>query len=61
VIGDAAFFKLSRQWAQRGGVHSLEDWMAMAKRVSGVNLDGFFQAWIYGPTPPARTAANGLG
>ncbi|MBO0811170.1 MAG: M1 family metallopeptidase [Microlunatus sp.] len=60
VIGDHAFFKLARQWAQRGGVHSLEDWMVMAEQVSGKNLDGFFQAWLYGPTAPARTRANGL-
>jgi hypothetical protein len=60
VIGDEKFFRLSRRWAQRGGVHSLEDWMRFAEKVSGRNLDHFFQAWLYGPTPPARTAANGL-
>lgn len=60
VIGDDAFFRLARRWAQRGGVHSLEDWMRMAEQVSGKNLDGFFQAWIYGPVAPARTRANGL-
>ena len=60
VIGDDAFFQLARRWAQRGGVHSLEDWMRMAETVSGKNLDHFFRAWLYGPTAPARTAANGL-
>ena len=60
VIGDKAFFELSRKWAQRGGTHSLEDWMQLAHQVSGRNLNAFFQAWLYAPTPPARTRANGL-
>lgn len=60
VIGDQAFFELSRRWAQRGGTHSLEDWMELAHQVSGKDLNGFFQAWLYGPTPPAKTRANGL-
>ncbi|WP_188895361.1 M1 family metallopeptidase [Microlunatus endophyticus] len=60
VIGDEAFFRLARTWAQRGGVHSLEDWMKLAERISHQDLTGFFQAWIYGPTAPAKTKANGL-
>lgn len=61
VIGDKAFFTLARTWAQRGGTHSLEDWMQLAQQVSGKDLTSFFQAWLYGPTPPAKTRANGLG
>ena len=34
--------------------------MALAEQMSGEDLDGFFQAWLYDTTQPARTAANGL-
>ena len=60
VIGDDAFFRLSRAWAQAPGSRSLEEWMAAAQAVTTVNLDPFFQAWIYSPTAPARTAENGF-
>lgn len=60
VMGDKEFFKVSRDWAQRGGVHSLEQWMAFVQKDSGMDLKAFFQAWLYGPTPPAKTKANGF-
>ncbi len=60
VIGDEAFFKLARNWAQTPGSRSLEEWMTMAQQTTPVDLGPFFQAWIYAPTAPARTAENGL-
>jgi aminopeptidase N len=60
VMGDQAFFRLSRRWAAGSGPHSLEEWMATAQLVTDRNLQSFFQAWIYGDKAPARTAANGL-
>jgi aminopeptidase N len=60
VIGDEAFFKLSRDWAQDPGSRSLEEWMAAAQSYTTVDLGPFFRAWIYSPTAPARTAANGF-
>jgi aminopeptidase N len=60
VIGDEAFFRFTRQWAQTPGSRSLEDWMATAQTATTVDLNPFFQAWIYSPTAPARTAANGF-
>ena len=60
VIGDDAFFRLARDWAQATGSRSLEEWMAAAQAVTTVNLDPFFQAWIYSPSAPARTAENGF-
>jgi hypothetical protein len=32
----------------------------VAERISGANLNGFFNAWFFTPAKPARTAANGL-
>jgi aminopeptidase N len=60
VMGDEAFFKLSRDWAQDPGSRTLEEWMADAQSDTTVDLGPFFQAWIYSPTVPARTAANGF-
>jgi aminopeptidase N len=60
VLGDATFFRFSREWAQAPGSRSLEDWMAAAQAATTVDLDPFFQAWIYSPTAPARTAENGF-
>ena len=37
-----------------------EDWMAAAQSYTTVDLGPFFRAWIYSPTAPARTAANGF-
>ena len=60
VIGDEAFFKLARDWSQDPGSRTLEEWMAAAQSYTTVDLEPFFQAWIYTPAAPARTAANGF-
>ena len=61
VMGDEAFTRLNTEWAQDPGTRSLEDWMAKAQSLTPTDLGPFFQAWIYGTTAPAQTAANGLG
>jgi aminopeptidase N len=60
VMGDEAFFRFSREWAQAPGSRSLEDWMDAAQAASPVDLEPVFQAWVYSPTAPARTAENGF-
>jgi aminopeptidase N len=60
VIGDEAFFKLTRDWSQSPSSRTLEEWMAAAQSYTTVDLGPFFQAWIYTPAAPARTAANGF-
>ncbi|MET0693835.1 MAG: M1 family metallopeptidase [Propionibacteriaceae bacterium] len=60
VIGDQAFFELARDWGQDAGTRSLEEWMVKAQSKTTVDLTPFFQAWIYSPTRPERTAANGF-
>jgi aminopeptidase N len=60
VLGDQAFFTFSADWAQDPGSRTLEEWMADAQTYTTVDLGPFFQAWIYSPTAPARTAANGF-
>ena len=60
VIGDYAFFTLARDWSQRPGSRSLEEWMVAAQSHTTVNLKPFFDAWIFATVAPARTAANGF-
>jgi aminopeptidase N len=60
VMGDSAFFSLARDWSHDPGSRSLEEWMVKAQSETRVNLLPFFQAWIYAPTRPERTAANGF-
>ena len=61
VLGDAAFTRLSTEWAQDPGSRSLEDWMARAQALTSTDLGPFFQAWLVAGTAPPPTAANGLG
>lgn len=60
VMGDAAFFRFSRAWAQQPGSRSLEDWMVRAQAATPVDLAPFFDAWLASPTAPAPSKANGF-
>ncbi len=48
-IGDPAFFTLMRSWAQqnRFGNVTTSGFVAAAERISGMELDPFFQVWLY--------------
>ncbi|MDF2571472.1 MAG: hypothetical protein K0R55_3076, partial [Sporomusa sp.] len=55
VIGDENFFNLLKEWTSRnaGKAVTTQNFIALAKEVSKVDLDAFFQAWLYGTTKPA--------
>ncbi|HEV2798754.1 MAG TPA: M1 family metallopeptidase [Nocardioides sp.] len=61
-VGDRDFWRILRSWIreQDGGNGSSEEFEALAARVSGVDLSGFFTAWLRTPAKPAPTADNGL-
>jgi aminopeptidase N len=61
-VGNADFWRVMRTWVRsnRIGIGSTREFRAVAERVSGANLNGFFNAWFFTPAKPARTAANGL-
>ncbi|WP_210648623.1 M1 family metallopeptidase [Nocardioides sp. SYSU D00065] len=61
-VGDDVFWTILRSWLreQQGGNGSSEEFEALATRVSGQDLTGFFAAWLRTPSKPARTADNGL-
>ncbi len=53
-IGDGDFFKLLRRWYKRNryGNVTTADFIAAAERVSGQQLDAFFDVWLYQPVKP---------
>jgi aminopeptidase N len=57
AIGDAAFFTVLRRWCDtyRGTTATTADFIALAQQVSGKDLDGLFQTWLFKPKKPAFT------
>ena len=54
-IGDDAFFKVLHCWyaEHRYGNVTTADFVALSERVSGKNLQSFFQTWLHMPGKPA--------
>ena len=48
-VGDDVFFTILRSWyaENRNGNVTTADFIALAERVSGQQLDQFFQVWLY--------------
>ena len=48
-IGDAAFFRLLRQWptTHRYGNVSTQEFIQFVERSTGRDLDAFFHSWLY--------------
>jgi aminopeptidase N len=62
VVRDDAFFDILRTWARekRGGNGSTPEFIALAEKISGRQLDTLFDQWLFTPTkPPLPTAAAG--
>jgi aminopeptidase N len=53
-IGDSTFFNLLRDWYRdnRDGNVTTADFIALAERESGQQLDNFFDVWLYQPVKP---------
>ncbi|GAA2553037.1 M1 family metallopeptidase [Winogradskya consettensis] len=54
-VGNATFQRIERAWVSkyRGRSASTADFAALASKVSGQNLRGFLNDWLYGTTTPA--------
>ncbi|HCY74826.1 MAG TPA: peptidase M1 [Ignavibacteriales bacterium] len=56
IVGDSTFFDILRSYTADPsvayGVATTEDFQAVAENVSGMDLDYFFQEWIYGENYP---------
>ena len=48
-VGDDTFFAILRAWYRenRNGNVTTADFIALAERKSGLDLGGFFDAWLY--------------
>jgi aminopeptidase N len=55
TIGDDDFLRLLRGWVAEnaGRTVTTADFVSHAERVSGRQLDDFFDAWLYTPAKPA--------
>jgi aminopeptidase N len=53
-IGDDEFFAVLRTWIEehRDGSASTPDFIALAERISGEQLDALFDEWLYAPVLP---------
>jgi aminopeptidase N len=54
TVGDAAFFRILRTWVaeHRYGNADTAQFIALAERISGRDLEALFQAWLYTPSKP---------
>ena len=54
-IGDAAFFRLVKEWVRTyaGGNVATAQFIALAERIARQNLKSFFQEWLFTPAKPA--------
>ena len=59
-VGDRDFFRILRAWAQRkaGGNGTTAQFVALAERISGEQLDALFDAWLFTAGKPALTTAT---
>jgi aminopeptidase N len=54
TVGDDVFFEILEEWveSQAGGTVTTEEFIALAEKESGQELDEFFQAWLFTPEMP---------
>ena len=63
-VGDDAFWKIVRGWASRksGGNGTTDEFIALAERLSGQQLDDLFETWLFtAGRPPFSTPAGQAG
>jgi len=57
-VGDAAFWEILRAWADEHafGTGTTPELVELAERVSGLDLDGLFETWLFTPEKPPASA-----
>jgi aminopeptidase N len=59
IVGDSVFYNIMRSFLDHPdyafGVANTEDFQSVAENISGLDLDYFFQQWIYGEKYPRYT------
>ena len=59
-IGDRDFFRLTRRWASKiaGELVTTPEFIRMAERISGQQLDDLFETWLFAPEQPPVAGAT---
>lgn len=63
AVGDDDFFTIVREWATANAGENVptEDFIALAGRISGQELDSFFEEWLFTDVkPPSLEEAAAL-
>jgi aminopeptidase N len=60
TVGDGAFFKILKAWPEekKNGNAVTTEFIALAERISGQQLDQLFNDWLYGTVRPPRPTAR---
>jgi Peptidase family M1 domain/Peptidase M1 N-terminal domain len=60
AVGDRDFFRILRKWAttRAGDNVRTREFIRLAERVSGEDLDALFEAWLFTPGKPALAGAS---
>ena len=59
AVGDRDFFKILKRWAQsrEGDNVTTDEFIALAEKISGEQLDELFETWLFTPAKPALPTA----
>ena len=59
-IGDRDFFRLTKRWASKnaGELVTTPEFIRMAERISGQQLDDLFETWLFAPEQPPVAVAT---
>jgi hypothetical protein len=59
AVGDRDFFKILKRWAQsrEGDNVTTDEFIKLAERISGEQLDELFETWLFTPSKPALPEA----
>jgi aminopeptidase N len=62
AVGDRDFFRILRRWAssQSGGTVTTDEFIGLAERISGQQLDSLFETWLFTPGRPDLSGAAAL-
>jgi aminopeptidase N len=64
AVGDRDFFRILHRWTSRnaGETVTTDEFVELAERISGTDLDDLFETWLFTPgRPELPTAAAGTG
>jgi aminopeptidase N len=59
TVGDKVFFDIVEEWvsSQAGGTVTTDEFIRLAEKESGMQLDGLFETWLFTPEKPAGLPA----